>query len=728
MGLLLTLAAALAAFWVLLGYCYSPERYTSWPAFMGITELTWLSLGIIGTVYAAVMLFRHEQATRDWVTAALPLAAYSCFILVKTAGGRSIRFYDMILFSTVLGWAAARCARKRAPQLVNNPMPDPVWMKRAIAAVWVIGSLLALYFYFQQTRYLKELALGYPDCGEAARLMFNTLCNPGELFLRVNPHKPIFYDHFQPGILPLIPLWLLWPDLKLTIVLQIIAFVGCAAPIYWLGKQTLKDQTAGLLLALCWLAYPSVSQMIYSGTYGFRWGNLCLLLYFIALVFWLKDHRGWALAAIIWALLIKEEAAIILGMFGVYLALFERRRQPGLLLAAIAVSYFILVTSVIIPKMSSGAYMEQGQFFGQLGATKWQILLSPVTKPHAFWGRLLEWQSFGLAAALLAPLLFLPLRKPSVLFIGSLTFLVICLSHFLKNLCFHYQAGLLPVIFWALCCALQDMELPHRRSLLLGALTSTVMLSLFLGNTFWSKMTVPIRIFPGRLAIVETIKQQIDPNRSLFATKRVAAHFVTQKYLYVDPPVPTSIDYVLLDLRDSWRTITSLSWLADLRAIQRQAETNSALHLVAAEDGIVLYARQGKPLNARALVERESLPPDAVEEDLHLGEGARMSGFTVRLVPSDTKGGMQRLIVTTYCSVDRPTRADFAVQCILRLSDSAGRSENYVSEIQPLGQGIWPIEHWIPGKLYEDPFILQVGPDATLEHLSVAFESLNLLP
>jgi hypothetical protein len=297
----------------------------------------------------------------------------------------------------------------------------------------------------------------------------------------------------------------------------------------------------------------------------------------------------------------------------------------------------------------------------------------------------------------------------------------------LKNLCFHYQAGLLPVIFWALCCALQDMELPHRRCLLLGALTSTIMLSLFLGNTFWSKMTVPIRIFPGRLAIVETIKQQIDPNRSLFATN-IAADFVTQKYLYVDAPIPQSIDYVLLDLRDSWRTITSLNWLADLRAIQRQAETNAALQLVAAEDGIVLYARHGKPLDAQSLVERESLPPDAVEQDLHLGEGARISGFTVRLVPSDTKGGMQRLILTTYCSLDRPTRADFAVQCLVRLSDSTGHSENYVSEIQPLGQGIWPIEHWVPGKLYEDPFILQVAPDATLEHLSVAFESLNLLP
>jgi uncharacterized membrane protein len=412
------------------------------------------------------------------------------------------------------------------------------------------------------------LALGYADCGENARVMFNTMTNPHELFLRVNPDKPLFYDHFHPGILPLIPLWLLWPNLKLTIVLQIVAIVGCAVPIYWLGALILKNKTSALLLVLCWLAYPSASQLIYSGTYGFRWGNLCLLLYFVALVLWVKGCHAWALVAAIWAMLIKEEAAIAVGMFGLYLTVFERRPRTGLVLTAVSFGYFLLVTSVIVPAMNPNGYVEQ-KFFSDLGHSKWEILWSPLTRARVFWGRLFEPPSAYFAAGLLAPLLFLPLKRPSILFVGSLTFGFVCLNPLLKSLCLHYQAALLPVGFWALASALRDRDVRVQHAWLKGVLAACVTFTLFLGNNFWSKQTIPLRLWPGRLSLIRDFRRDINPNGSLFATQRLAAHFVRQKYLYVDTPIPRSIDCVLLDMRDCWRVAVGTITLVRLRAVQR---------------------------------------------------------------------------------------------------------------------------------------------------------------
>ena len=119
-------------------------------------------------------------------------------------------------------------------------------------------------------------------------------------------------------------------------------------------------------------------------------------------------------------MLIKEEAAIVVGMFGFYMALFEHRRVAGISLAVFAISYFFLATSTLIPAISGQPY-AMTRFFYDLGHTKWDIFLSPISKPAVFWGKIFEPSSLYFGVALLGPLLFLPMRKPSVLFIGTLT-------------------------------------------------------------------------------------------------------------------------------------------------------------------------------------------------------------------------------------------------------------------------------------------------------------------
>jgi len=712
---------ALVAFWVLLCQRYSPESFLPVPIAPDTTEFVWFGGAVMAAVVGLVALSQRPQAWRSLTRDAAPLALVALLVSGKACLNAPIQTYDMMLFAAACGWAVWSWSRNNA-----TPANRPSSSVLAIS-VWSAVVLLAAYQFWRQVGYLNDLALGYADCGENARLMFNTMTNPHELFLRVNPDKPLFYDHFLPGILPFMPLWPLWPDLKLTIVLQIIAVFGVTVPLYIIGKRAFRDQSSALLLVLAWVLFPSTSQFVYSASYGFRWGNMCLLFYFVALALWLTGHRGWALVLAVWAILIKEEAAIVVGMFGLYLAIFGRRRVAGLALAAFAFGYFLLTTSILIPAISGHPY-PQSRFFHNLGANDWEILVSPLMRPRAFWGKVLEPSSFYFAAALLAPLLFLPMRKLSVLFIGVPTFVFCCMNQILKSICYHYQAGLLPVVFWALVCAVQDWDGRRRCQALASVAASCAIFSLFLGAQPWSKTTLVVRRWPGRLALAHRLARQIDQHGTLFATQRVAAHFVTQRYLYLDPPVPAGTEYALLDLRDSWRGLTgNLDWLRLLRKIQHEVEAIPGLHLVGATDGLLFYSRYSPPLDARTLVERNDLPTTATVTAFDYGS-LRILGFTMTALPPEERNPMDRLRVTTFSTVRTPTNFDIAVRCMVRIGSGSASADTYVSDFQPLGQGIWPIARWETNKVYTDDFVVPLPAGFVGETSSVGFQAVVLSP
>jgi uncharacterized membrane protein len=721
---------ALAAFGVLLGDRFSPENYQVLPIVPDTIELAAFVAAVVAAVSGFVVLTRKRESWRRLAKDALPVAGASVLILLKQLWNAPIHLYDMLLFCIACGWTT-RLWMQGLPATdsrLAETFSEHRLTNRLRLAIWGFVVALAVYQFRQQVWYLNNLALGYADCGENARLLFNSITNPHELFLRVNPNKPLCYDHIDFGIVPFLPLWLLWPDLKLTVLLQVLAVFGVAVPLFFIAKRALQSELAALVIVLAWVLYPSTSQFVYSASYGFRWGNMCLLLYFAALAFWTNRRPGWALVCAVWAILIKEEAAIVVGMFGVYLALFERRKLAGAVLATSAFGYFLLATSVLVPLISGHNY-AMTSFFRDLGNSKLEILLSPVTKPAAFWGHLFEPASWYFAAVLLAPLLFLPLRKPSILFVGLLTFVFCCMNHILKNICFHYQAALLPVIFWAFIVAIQQQrETQQRFAALTGVAVSCAAMSLFLGTQPWSKTPATIHLSPGRREMVERLRPEINPRGSLFATQRVAAQFVTQRYLYLDLPVPDSIDYALLDLRDSWRGSTDdLLWLERLRHVQHEIEANPHLHLISADDGLLFYSRQGSPLDPQKLVERDALPSTANRQRSELGSGISVVGFTMEPMEPVASLRMDQIRVTGFFTVSAPTSVDIAVRCIATLND-LGKLDSYASEVQPLGQCVWPVSKWETNKFYAESFRVLLPAGLARSISSVNFTAMPLAP
>ena len=83
----------------------------------------------------------------------------------------------------------------------------------------------------------------------------------------VQLHHLFLAQHFSPGLAALAPLYWIAPSVDTLLVVQTLALALGAIPIYLLAARHLADERIALLLALAYLAFPSLA---YANLFDFR--------------------------------------------------------------------------------------------------------------------------------------------------------------------------------------------------------------------------------------------------------------------------------------------------------------------------------------------------------------------------------------------------------------------------------------------------------------------------
>ncbi|MHB8903307.1 MAG: DUF2079 domain-containing protein, partial [Thermoguttaceae bacterium] len=436
--------------------------------------------------------------------------------------------------------------------------------------VWMAALLLGGWWYLQAVEAYDHFLLGFNDFAHFGQRVANTWAGRG--FLMETPSLPPFWDHFNPGLALLAPLWGLWPDARLFMLVQAACLLLTAPIVYATARQLGATRLESAMWAATCLVYPPLGQLNLSWSYGWHPVSLALPLLFLAQWCLLKGWRIGALAAAVGACSFQEDAIVIVGCMAAAMALElgwrrwrdrQNDRPPSetsvlagrlslrtwVAINVVAVAAFVLVYEY------SGLRPYQVSRFDRLGNSGVAILASPILRPVVFWGTVLRPESLYYLAALLVPLGFRSLVRGRWILLACALPLAVLLAWGHRpatSIGFQYTTTLIPVLFLAAIAGAQfpgdrpgkNAAAGPRWRATATALAGCAAASLWLGSLPWCRNTL-VDVFAqtyaysgmehcedrtagsaGLRALQEIVYEFVTRETSVLATGRIAAHFV----------------------------------------------------------------------------------------------------------------------------------------------------------------------------------------------------------
>lgn len=453
---------------------------------------------------------------------------------------------------------------------------------------WPLWLCAAVFFYccaYSALSILKhETFHSYTfDLGILSQTIWNT--SHGRLFEtsidRVNNAELIgsyLGNHVRPILLLIAPIYRLWPDPRMLLVIQSVALGLAAFPLYWITRRCVDDRWAEVSAVVCYLLYPALG---YANLFDFHPLALSIPLFFLA--YWAKLEKAWGTfwITILLALSTKEEAGVPVAAWGgvhLILAIWEKEKgvhvgplvhrgvRTGVSLFLIGLLWVIVCIGLIIPFFNGGQPYRFLRLWAHLGHFLRRAPDgSPITPP---WN--VEWQVLAMFLVhLFLPLGYAVFLGPAALSVSlpSLAYLVASRHPNLYTTGFQYPVVLIPWFFLATVEGLMWLKRKAgaSRSQLYSTFYRFAIVYLLVGTLLGQIAFSPI----ARYAISGNFSRRVDheaviaamrlipPDAGLATINSFGAHLSHRRVLLpLEYPSPLrldhleQVDYVLLDLVD----------------------------------------------------------------------------------------------------------------------------------------------------------------------------------
>jgi uncharacterized membrane protein len=323
-------------------------------------------------------------------------------------------------------------------QAIDTGQHDQTSRAWALVIVLIV-IYIAVFTVFTIERYHRYNATGY-DLGLFTQLTWNA-SRGYPMRGTVAEYDNFLALHATYIIVLLAPLFWVWADPRMLLIVQAVVLAGGAWPIARLSRRKLREPWAEPLFALLWLLYPALGWIN-------RWDfhPIALTATFFAFAFEAADRRAWRQTDLwlLLALLSKEDVGLAVAFFGVYMVwVYGRRREVGATWFVIGVAWFVIHAFVIFPhNRGPGVNLP-------LHANRYEWLFDGT--PHTWWehitGPYLELRVLYLLK-LFVPLAFVPLLAPRRL-VPALPMIGLNLlsSHEMQlDIYMHYNATIIPAV------------------------------------------------------------------------------------------------------------------------------------------------------------------------------------------------------------------------------------------------------------------------------------------
>ncbi|HKY15889.1 MAG TPA: DUF2079 domain-containing protein [Microthrixaceae bacterium] len=225
----------------------------------------------------------------------------------------------------------------------------------------------------------------------------------------------VFGHHANLGFLLLTPAYWLGAGPQFLDVVNVLAVVAVAWPVYLLGRHHLSARWAGTLLVIAYLFHFSPQWKMQETFHAESLAAPFLVgAWYLAVV----GRWRWYWWCVVGALIWKEDVALAVIGLGLAVAILCHDRRRGALTVLAGVGWFLVATQVFMPMFQeSGAVYDN--LFGPLGSDMGEVAWNSVRHPSMLSGALAEHGALGGAADLMAPFGFTGLLAPLLLLIGA---------------------------------------------------------------------------------------------------------------------------------------------------------------------------------------------------------------------------------------------------------------------------------------------------------------------
>jgi uncharacterized membrane protein len=308
----------------------------------------------------------------------------------------------------------------------------------------------------------------------------------------------LFGEHASYILVLVAPLYRIWADPRLLLLLQALALALPAWVIYRLGAKHLANPAAGLAVAVAYLAFPGMQWAL---TWQFHPETLAVA--FLALAALAADGGRHRLMAL-WlglALLCREDVGLVVAGFGGLLML-SGQRVVGRRVLIAGLAWWVLATFLFIPWANARQTNLFELNYGVTGVGPIALLRALPSMAGRALATALSNQGIGYLLLILVSFLGLPLLAPRTLLpVAPALFLnLAAIPPEQHQIRFQYLATTAPFLGIATVAGLRVIA-SRRRALLAPLLVALVVVALVVDQRFgpapWSHDRIVAATAPG---------------------------------------------------------------------------------------------------------------------------------------------------------------------------------------------------------------------------------------
>ena len=353
--------------------------------------------------------------------------------------------------------------------------------------------------------------------------------------------------HVDPFLALFAPLWWLWPSPELLTTLQSVALATGAVPVFWLARKHVGDARAALCLALGYLLMPTVQWNALDDFHPVSFAVPFLLF----CVWFLDEDRP--VPAVLFGILAgstKEDIPLVLAGIAIWYAVRHRRWILGSTLAVLSVAWTLLALYLVIPHFSGGV----SPFYRRLesvGGSPRGVISTMVDDPSTIWYAVTTSADLRYLAALLVPLLLLPLLEPLLVLAATPVLALSLLSNFdsMTSVRYHYTSA--PVACFIAAAAIGVRRLPRRAATvaLVGVLVVAAIGTSAGPLSSIGRYGVTARPSEAARRLAHRAMALVPPNAAVSASNRIGAQLSERRRIFIFP-VRAQADWIVVDQDD----------------------------------------------------------------------------------------------------------------------------------------------------------------------------------